>query len=144
MDTEGNLGAGLMKSAPRILIVDDEQAVRRTLRQILIRAGYPSVVEAADGESALARLRREHFDIVITDVQLPVMSGLHLLVQVSREFPRIAIVIMTGFAALHPRQQVQALGPVEYLPKPLDPRAVEAVLAKFRPAASTAKTAPVL
>jgi len=125
-------GENELKSRARILVVDDEELLRRMLRQILLREGYGAVVGVSDGETALARLRQERFDIMITDVRMPLMSGLELLVQVKQEFPKISVIVMTGFGDIHTPDEAKNLGADEYVTKPFKAREIEVIVERVR------------
>ena len=78
-----------------LLIVDDESSIRVLLSQIFTENGY-SVRSAADGLSALDEIRREAPDILLSDLNMPGMSGFELLPEVRRRFPRIRLIAMSG------------------------------------------------
>lgn len=79
----------------KLLIVDDESPIRMALSTILNEFGY-SVRVAADGFSALAEMRREIPDVLVSDLNMPRMSGFELLSVVRRRFPMIQVVAMSG------------------------------------------------
>jgi CheY-like chemotaxis protein len=79
----------------RLLIVDDDPSIRMSLSQVLTEIGY-SVRSSADSFAALAEIRREAPDIVISDLNMPGMSGFELLPVVRRRFPRIKAIAMSG------------------------------------------------
>lgn len=81
----------------RILVVEDEQALRRLLRRFLGEQGY-SVTTAPDAPEALELLDRERFDLVVTDLRLPSASGLELLAEVRARLPGTRTVLMSGMA----------------------------------------------
>ena len=83
----------------RILIAEDEEAVRTLVRRALIEDGH-QVAVTADGAEALDTLKREAgaFDLVLTDIKMPVMDGIALALATARDFPDIPIVLMTGYA----------------------------------------------
>ncbi len=83
--------------APRILVVDDDTAVRRVIRVFLQERGY-HVRTAAGAEEALELLQNERFDIVVTDLRLPVSSGLELLEKVRARLPGVRSMLMSGDA----------------------------------------------
>ena len=79
----------------RILVVDDEPNVRHVVRKTLEHAGF-DVVEAEDGKVALDACRANAMDLVITDLFMPVMDGLELIVQLHEEFPDTKVVAISG------------------------------------------------
>jgi CheY-like chemotaxis protein len=89
-----------MTSRKSILIVDDNLALRSTLSSILVEAGY-EVSEATDGFSALAGIRHQTPDVVISDLYMPGMSGFELLSIIRRRFPRIRVIAMSGAFSAH-------------------------------------------
>src|SRR5947209_10625127 len=87
----------------RILVVDDHDAVRRGVRQLLETKPYYQVVgEAADGRSALALAKETRPDIAILDYSIPELNGLDLSHALKREFPRIEILLYT----MHDREEI--------------------------------------
>src|SRR5271169_3703762 len=78
-----------------LLIVDDEPSISLALCHILIDCGY-SVRAAEDGFSALAKIRQEIPDILLSDINMPGMSGLELLSVVRRRFPAMQAIAMSG------------------------------------------------
>jgi two-component system, cell cycle sensor histidine kinase and response regulator CckA len=85
------------KGSETILLVEDETAVRRMLREALIRAGY-KVWEAANGAEALAQTSAEsdRVDLLVTDILMPVMNGLRLAEELRNRHPRLKVVFMSG------------------------------------------------
>jgi CheY-like chemotaxis protein len=83
----------------RILIAEDEEAVRALVRRALVEDGH-QVVVTADGAEALDALKREggRFDLVVTDIKMPVMDGIALALAAARDYPDLPIVLMTGYA----------------------------------------------
>ena len=79
----------------KLLIVDDEVSLRTSLFQIFTAFGY-SVKSAEDGISALAEIRTEIPDIVLSDLNMPGMSGFELLAVIRRRFPAIQVIAMSG------------------------------------------------
>ena len=82
----------------RILIAEDEEAIRQLVTRALTQEGH-DVVAAVDGAEALDTLQREggRFDLLLTDIKMPVMDGLALALASARDFPALPIVLMTGF-----------------------------------------------
>jgi two-component system cell cycle response regulator CpdR len=84
---------------PRILIAEDEEPLRALIGRVLTEDGH-AVVTAADGAEALDVLKREggRFDLLLTDIRMPVMDGLALALASARDFPALPILLMSGYA----------------------------------------------
>src|SRR6478672_4183514 len=84
---------------PRVLIADDEESMRVLVARAIAMDGHDTVT-AQDGAEALEILTREDgaFDLLLTDIQMPVMDGIALALAAARDFPNVTIVLMTGFA----------------------------------------------
>jgi two-component system cell cycle response regulator CpdR len=84
---------------PRVLIADDEASMRALVARAIAMDGHETVT-AQDGAEALEILVREdgNFDLLLTDIQMPVMDGIALALSVARDFPGLTILLMTGFA----------------------------------------------
>jgi len=84
---------------PRVLIVDDEDSIRSLVARAIAMDGHETVT-AADGAEALEILGNEQgvFDLLLTDIQMPVMDGIALALTAARDFPELTILLMTGFA----------------------------------------------
>jgi CheY-like chemotaxis protein len=85
----------MSRAKTSLVVVDDEPSIRSSLSQILMETGY-AVRSAADGFSALVEIRSEAPEILISDLNMPGMSGPELLAVVRRRFPRIHVVAMSG------------------------------------------------
>ena len=84
---------------PRVLIADDEESMRLLVARAIAMDGH-EIVTAEDGAEALDILTREDgaFDLLLTDIQMPVMDGIALALSAARDFPGLTILLMTGFA----------------------------------------------
>ena len=84
---------------PKILIADDEDSMRTLVARAIAMDGHETVT-AQDGAEALEILTREGgaFDLLLTDIQMPVMDGIALALSAARDFPDLTILLMTGFA----------------------------------------------
>jgi len=89
---------------PRVLIADDEDSMRTLVARAVAMDGHDTVT-AEDGAEALEILIRERgaFDLLLTDIQMPVMDGIALALAAARDFPDLTILLMTGFAAQRER-----------------------------------------
>ena len=89
---------------PRVLIADDEDSMRALVARAIAMDGHETVT-AQDGAEALEILIRERgaFDLLLTDIQMPIMDGIALALSAARDFPGLTILLMTGFAAQRER-----------------------------------------
>jgi two-component system, NtrC family, response regulator AtoC len=101
----------------RLLVVDDEQSIRRLCMTIGSTLGY-SCVEAESAEAALARIESEAPDLILTDLKLPTMSGVELLKQAKALLPHCEIAIMTGHGSIESAVDAMKLGAYDYIEKP--------------------------
>ena len=83
----------------RILIAEDEEPLRALIARALAQDGH-EVVASADGGEAAEALRREagRFDLILTDIRMPVMDGIALALAAARDYPELPVMLMTGFA----------------------------------------------
>src|SRR5580692_8527583 len=97
----------------RILIADDEESMRMLVARAIGMDGH-SIVTAQDGAEALEILTREdgRFDLLLTDIQMPVMDGIALALTAARDFPQVTILLMTGYAAQ--RERASGLNAIAY------------------------------
>jgi chemosensory pili system protein ChpA (sensor histidine kinase/response regulator) len=114
----------------RVLVVDDDDAVR-TLCSVNLELKGLSVLEAADGLDALALVRGELPDLVITDVSMPRLDGFELAaaLRADERTSGIPLVFLSGETTLAHRTRADALGALAYLTKPFDPYAVATFVA---------------
>lgn len=111
--------AGALRPAPRVLVVDDERSMREMLNIVLKREGY-EVVLAESGEAAVAALERAPFDLLISDIKMPDMSGVDVLRAAKRIDPDILGIMITAFASTESAIEAMRLGACDYLSKPFD------------------------
>ncbi|WP_417516378.1 response regulator [Minwuia sp.] len=81
----------------RVLVAEDEPDIRDIIDRALTAAGH-TVSVAADGAAALEILKQKQFDLLLTDIVMPIMDGVALALNVSRSYPDMCIVMMTGYA----------------------------------------------
>lgn len=101
----------------RVLIVDDEQSMREFLSILLEREGY-QVVSAANAAGALELLENGLFDLVISDVQMPGLSGIELLERIKSSAPDTAVLMITAFSTAEQAVEAMKLGAYDYIAKP--------------------------
>lgn len=102
-----------------ILIIDDNALLCDTLRDFLALEGYP-VDTALDGASGLEKLRRGGYDLVISDIKMPGLSGLDVLRAIRERSPDTEVILMTGYASLETAVEALRLGAYDYILKPFD------------------------
>ncbi|TMQ06708.1 MAG: response regulator, partial [Deltaproteobacteria bacterium] len=103
--------------AARILVVDDERVIREILAEFLSLEGF-SVHTVEDGEKALTELRLKPYDLLITDLKMPRLSGLQLLERIETERLGVLTVLMTGFGTVETAIEAMKKGAYDYLLKP--------------------------
>lgn len=114
----------------RVLLIDDEQDFVTTLAERLEIRGFATAT-SEDGESGLALIQREPFDVVILDLLMPGMSGLETLKQIRALAPKLPVILLTGHGSTREGMEGMRLGAVDYLMKPL---AIEDLLTKIKEA----------
>ena len=114
----------------RILIVDDEKNIRRTM-MVALESMDHSVASASNSALALAELRASSFDVVFLDLKLSQESGLHVLEDILRISPQVAVVMVTAYASIETAVEAMRRGAFDYLPKPCTPDQVRQVLANI-------------
>jgi excisionase family DNA binding protein len=114
---------------PKILVVDDEQAVRELVAKTLTTADY-DVDTAPDGPSAIDRLRVTDYDLLITDLKMPGMDGLSVIREARRRSTEMPIIVITGYSTEASAIEAINLGVSGYLTKPFRLPRVLAVAAK--------------
>ncbi|MBI5513662.1 MAG: response regulator [Deltaproteobacteria bacterium] len=105
------------EQAPRVLVVDDEKVIREILADFLTLEGF-FVRTAEDGAAAMAELDARPYDLVISDLKMPRMGGLELLGHVTRQWPNMVTVIMTGFGTVETAIDAMKRGAYDYVLKP--------------------------
>ncbi|MFN3908233.1 MAG: sigma-54-dependent transcriptional regulator [Flavobacterium sp.] len=105
----------------KILIIEDEAAIRRVLKNILSEENSKyQVEEAQDGEEGFAKIKQEDFDLVLCDIKMPKMDGEELLTQVKAIKPEIPFVMISGHGDLQTAVNTMKLGAFDYISKPPD------------------------
>lgn len=106
-----------------ILVAEDDATTRALLQSVLEAAGF-SVATAADGSSALGKLRKEKFDLLLTDIWMPRLNGLELMARLRQEASRPRIVVMTSDDTPDTVLRAVREQAYQYLTKPVEPKAV--------------------
>lgn len=111
----------------RILVVDDEEGMRLFLREALKKRGY-EVEAAGDAESALAKLAKEAFDLIIMDVKLPGMNGIEATARIKDQDPRAVVIVITAHATTEAAYQALEAGAYDFFTKPVHLKDLDVVV----------------
>ena len=111
-----------------ILIVDDEESIRVSLEAILKKQYYVNTAET--GLKALKMLQNDHYDLTLSDIKMDDMNGIALLKKVKEKFPKIPVLLMTGYSSLNTAIEALRLGASDYLIKPCYKKEVFASVAR--------------
>ncbi|MBI3269887.1 MAG: response regulator [Planctomycetes bacterium] len=102
-----------------ILVVDDEASIRDLVREALENDGH-RVLEVADGRTALELALREPVALVVSDISMPGLSGLELLIGLRRAACRVPVILMTAYTGQHTEAKALRYGAYGFLAKPFD------------------------
>jgi two-component system nitrogen regulation response regulator NtrX len=102
----------------RILIVDDEQGIRKSLAGLLSDEGYEASV-SGDGEAALAAVREHPPELVLLDIAMPGRDGIDVLEEMRRAWPRLPVIVMSGHGTIETAVRATQLGAFDFIEKPL-------------------------
>jgi EAL domain-containing protein (putative c-di-GMP-specific phosphodiesterase class I) len=116
-----------VRNKGRVLIVDDEAALRRANARILEGAGY-AVAEAADGGAAVKAISAQEFDVILSDITMPGMTGVQLLRHVRETDADVPVVLITANPAVDTAVQAVELGALKYMVKPVGQRELLAMV----------------
>lgn len=113
----------------KILIVDDDILIRDVLTEALRKRKY-SIFTAANGKEALSLMKSETFDVVVTDMKMPDLTGIELLQKIKEGSPSTIVIVVTAYGSVENAVEAMRLGAFHYLIKPFSPDTLEAVLDK--------------
>jgi two-component system, response regulator, stage 0 sporulation protein F len=102
----------------KILVVDDEEGARELFFTILSDEGY-DITLAINGEEALARFKGDTYDLVVTDIKMPVMDGLQLLQEIRKTGSKTDVIMVTAYGEVESYLKAMSLGAAEYINKPI-------------------------
>ena len=118
-----------MSTTHEILVIDDDALVNEFFEEVLKRLGH-SVTTVASGEQGLQLLREREFDIVLSDVKMPRMSGIDVLKLVKIESPETVVIMITAYGTVKDAVEAMKLGAFDYILKPILPDELEMIVAK--------------
>lgn len=132
----------------RVLVVDDDQGLRFSVRETLAQTGSFQVEEAVDGLEALEKIKANRFDLVLLDVDMPRLNGMEALKLIKEHDPSIVVLIMTAYANINDAVSAVKEGAYNYISKPVKGdellRLVERALSAHALISSVAASAPIL
>lgn len=108
-----------MPDRNKILVVDDEEALRTVLSSELASEGY-DVGTAADGADAISILQKEAYQLVLLDIKMPHMNGIEVLKHIKDKFPHTKVIMLTAFADLKNAIESKKHGAEDFVSKPYD------------------------
>lgn len=119
-----------MSASHKILIVDDEQQMRLAIGETLRRAGYETS-EAPSPVEALSIFEKGNFDLVVSDIRMPGMSGMDMLPRIKAMNPDIPVVMITAYGTIEDAVETMKRGATDYILKPFSPDHLEEVVARI-------------
>jgi two-component system, NtrC family, response regulator AtoC len=119
-----------MQTGKRIFVVDDEEMIRDLLKETFQRKGF-EVDVVPTGKEALAQLAGHPYDLMITDLRLPDISGMKVLAEAKKENPDLGVILITGYGSIKNAVKAMKQGAFDYITKPFELDEIEMVVEKF-------------
>jgi two-component system cell cycle response regulator DivK len=118
----------------RILVVEDQEDNRQILRDLLLNSGY-EMIEAGDGEAAVTAAATHHPDLILMDIQLPILDGYEATrrIRADPSLKDIPIIVVTSYALSGDETKARAAGCNDYVAKPYSPRVLLAKIREYVP-----------
>ncbi|HSA61669.1 MAG TPA: response regulator [Nitrospiraceae bacterium] len=124
---------GDQSSNGRVLIMDDEADIRKVVRMTLQKAGY-DVLEAEDGQKGIETINagenRLLLDVIICDIRMPKVNGIEAIAYFRQNYPRVPLIVLTGFPDTDMATSLLRQGVVDYLVKPVEGEKLKASVAR--------------
>ena len=108
-----------MAEKSRVLVVDDEDALRMVLSAELSSSGY-DVTTSSDGDEAITQIQNKKFDLVLLDIKMPKVDGFEVLKFIKKNSPGVKVIMLTGFADLKNAIESKKHGAEDFVSKPYD------------------------
>lgn len=117
------------RTRPSVLVIDDEERIRKGCRKVLSREGFD--VETADGgERGLKMIEEKHYDIILLDLMMPSLSGFDVLARVKALHPDSVIIVISGYATVEHSIEAMKRGAFDFIPKPFTPEQLRLLVTK--------------
>lgn len=126
------------KSKTKILVVDDEITVGQSIRQSIL-SGSCTVDTALSGEEALKKDEEQKYELIITDLMMPGISGLDLLQAIKKKRPEVMVLVITGYPTIKTAVQSIKMGAFDYIAKPFTPNELRSLVKRAVGLAETQK-----
>ena len=114
----------------KILLVDDDDGIRKSFSTLLVKKGY-KIDAKSTGLEAINCIKQSKYDILLTDLKMPNMTGIELLKEARKIDPDLGVIIMTGYGEIASYLEAMDLGAVEYLNKPINTSDLEIIIKKL-------------
>ena len=114
-------------SQAKILVVDDDKNIRRTVTMALESLDY-FIQTAFDGKDAMVQLAHHNYDLIITDLKMPGMNGMELLEEAIAKYPQIQIILISAHGTVDNAVEAMKLGAVDFLQKPFTPKELRKIV----------------
>jgi DNA-binding NtrC family response regulator len=118
-----------MSNTASILIIDDDEAIRDSCSQVLLKDNH-AVTGAKDGEEGLSFFNKEFFHVVLLDLKLPGLDGMEVLSRIKEESPETPVIIITGYASIESAVEAIKRSAFDYLAKPFHPKELRIIVNK--------------
>lgn len=112
-----------MNQSRNVLVVDDDVVIGNSIKRVLGKEGY-QVRETQSGLEALEELSHQHYDMVFADIRMPGMDGLEMTSRLKKSYPRLPVLIITGYGTEASEKKANDLGVAGFLRKPLSPEMI--------------------
>ena len=119
------------KESAKILIIDDEEGIRSSLREFLVKRFECEIKEAVNGQEALNLLRKDKFDLLLLDIKMPGISGIDVIKEKKKLDYKPRIWVITGFDSAEVAKEVIKQGADDYIPKPFSLRVLDSKVRNF-------------
>ena len=116
-----------MKEDAKILVVDDEAVMRNLLLKILEQEGY-QISLASTFDEAISHLEKSQYELVLADVKMPGRNGFDLLSVIKKQWPRTAVIMMTGYGDAYTVKEALMMGADEYITKPFKSHEISLII----------------
>ncbi len=116
-----------MASKFKVLVVDDEQFIRKILSRIIKREGF-DVEEACDGQNALDKMEKDQYDFVVSDIKMPNLDGMALLKNIKENYPMTKVLLVTAYSGIYTPTQILNAGADAFIIKPFKNSEISKIL----------------